>query len=86
MQKVNSFMVSIDGTQAPRFSHPSFENALTEAVRLRNSGHHNKPIRILQQIAMIPPSANPALNFYSMEFYTDIKVSVGYLMDLIKQP
>lgn len=78
-------MVSVDGRGAPRFRHSSFEEAFKEAVRIRTvNANHHRGIRVLQEIAFIPPSYNvPTLDFRTVLFYTDVKVSVGFALDMM---
>lgn len=49
------FLVSIDFHHAPRFEHPDFDAALTEAVRLsKDPKFKHANIRILEEVAVIP--------------------------------
>lgn len=50
MSKKYVYLVSVDGSQAPKFEHPTLKEAKTEAERLANQqGMQNRQIRVLRQ-------------------------------------
>lgn len=54
MSKKYVYLVSVDGTQAPKFEHPTLKEAKTEAERLANmQGMNNRNIRVLRQEGMV---------------------------------
>lgn len=54
MSKKYVYLVSVDGTQAPKFEHPTLKGAKTEAERLANmQGMNNRNIRVLRQEGMV---------------------------------
>jgi len=78
-------MVSVDGRGAPRYRHGSFEAAFREALRIRADGNQGRGVRVLQELVFIPGTYNKALplDFRTLQFYTDVKVSVGFAFDMI---
>lgn len=54
MAKQYVYLVSVDGQQAPRFEHPTLEEAKTEAERLAGmQGNQDRTIRVLRQEAVL---------------------------------
>jgi len=50
MSKKYVYLVSVDGTAAPKVEHPTLKDAKTEAERLANmQGMNNRNIRVLRQ-------------------------------------
>lgn len=51
------FLVSIDGTRAPQFEHPTFQDAMIEAERLGQElflqGNRHAKIRVLKQVGVL---------------------------------
>jgi hypothetical protein len=54
MSKAYKYLVSVDGTQAPKFEHPTLKEAKAEAERLAAmQGMNNRNIRVLRQEASL---------------------------------
>jgi hypothetical protein len=54
MAKQYVYLVSVDGTAAPKFEHSTLKEAKTEAERLAGmQGMNNKTIRVLRQEAVL---------------------------------
>lgn len=51
------FLVSIDGTRAPQFEHPTLKEAVIEAERLGQAlflqGNKHAKIRVLEQVGVL---------------------------------
>jgi hypothetical protein len=78
------YLVSIDYRTAPQKVHPTFGAALTEAVRLSSlPKHHLVNIRILEEVAVLRPGVGALSRLHIQNPQT--LVSVGVLMDLLKQ-
>jgi sporulation-control protein spo0M len=87
MELPTYYMVSVDGRGAPRYRHNTFEDAFREALRIRQYNcNQSRGIRILQELAFIPPTWANAdrLDFSNILFYRDVKVTVGFVMDILR--